>query len=72
MSYQEEQIQNLRITINREFPKLNESLKEYTRELKVQNMLKLIELDVFTSEEKKEILINLKNQYKKSSTIKKR
>lgn len=72
MSYQAEQIESLRISINREFPKLYETLKEHTNEIKNQNILKLIELDVFTNEEKKDLLTEMSNQYKSKTKIKKR
>ncbi len=70
MSYESEQMQNLKNAIRQEIPQL-------TKEIKIQNMLKLVELsngkyNVLTDEEKLEILKYIKNEMNEEIDIHKK
>lgn len=65
MSYDGEQMQNLKIAIREEIPKLKEQIY-------LSNLLKLVELskgelDVLSLDEKREILIWIKDKYMTNS-----
>ena len=69
MSFEADQIQSLRIAIRDEFPSLREEIRELNREIKINNIFKMIELDnsnpelnLFTNEEKVELLRQVKNE----------
>ena len=69
MSFEAEQIQNLKIAIKREFPSLSEQIE-------INNLLRLVEisennkeLKILSNEEKLEILEYVKTKIKKNSKI---
>ena len=69
MSFEAEQIQNLKIAIKREFPSLSEQIE-------INNLLRLVEisennkeLKILSEEEKLEILECVKTKIKKNSKI---
>ncbi len=69
MSFEAEQIQNLKIAIKREFPSLSEQIE-------INNLLRLVEisennkeLKILSNEEKLEILECVKTKIKKNSKI---
>lgn len=69
MSFEAEQIQNLKIAIKREFPSLSEQIE-------INNLLRLVEisennkeLKILSNEEKLEILECVKAKIKKNSKI---